>query len=101
MKKISSKKIEERILKIALELAKKGEGALFIIGDKVNYSPLIKQKIPKFNIFDVGASKLLISLATVDGAVIINTQGDVTAYGAMIKKAKPLTGYGSSFYFFS
>jgi len=89
------KKIEEKVLKIALELARKGEGALFVIGDKVKYDSLIKQKIQKFNIFDNGAEKILKSIATIDGAIIINKGGDVVGYGAMIKKAKPYVGYGT------
>lgn len=93
--KKSSKKIEEKILEISIELARKGEGALFVIGEKVNYSLLIKQKIGLFNLFETGSSKILKSIATIDGAVIINSEGDVVAYGAMIKKAKPFLGYGT------
>jgi len=89
------KKIQEKVLEIAIELAKKGEGALFVIGDKVKYDLLIKQKMQKFNIFDNGAEKILKSLATIDGAVIINKNGDVIGYGAMIKKSKPYVGYGT------
>ena len=89
------KKIEEKILGIALELAKKGEGALFVIGDKVKYDSLIKQKIQKFNIFDNGAEKILRSIATIDGAIIVNKNGDVVGYGAMIKRARPYVGYGT------
>jgi len=92
---IKLKKIEEKILGIALELAKKGEGALFVIGDNVKYDSLIKQKIQKFNIFDNGAEKIVKSIATIDGAIIINKNGDVIGYGAMIKKAKPYIGYGT------
>jgi len=95
MKKENLKKIQEKVLKIALEIAKKGEGALFVIGDDVEYSQLIKQKFEKFNIYDNGASKLLASIATIDGAVIISKKGDVMAYGAMIKKARPFIGYGT------
>jgi len=89
------KKIEEKVLEIAIELAKKGEGALFVIGDKVKYDSLIKQKLEKFNIFDSGAEKILKSIATIDGAIIIKKSGDVIGYGAMIKRSKPYTGYGT------
>jgi len=89
------KKIEEKILEIAVELAKKGEGALFVIGDKVRYDFLIKQRIKKFNLFDNSAEKTIRSIATIDGAVILNKKGDVLAYGAMIRGAKPLIGYGT------
>ncbi len=89
------KKIEEKILSIAVHLAKEGEGALFVIGDKVDYSILIKQKVKNFNLFDKGAEKILKSIAAIDGAVIVDTQGNVLAYGAMIRKTKPFVGYGT------
>jgi DNA integrity scanning protein DisA with diadenylate cyclase activity len=93
--KVTLKKVEEKILEVAIEIARKGEGALFVIGDKVNYASLVDQKIKKFSVFDEGARKMLVSLGTIDGAVIISTKGDVVAYGAMIKKAKPFKGYGT------
>lgn len=95
MVKKTIKLIQEKILEAAIELARKGEGALFVIGDKVNYSLLIKHKINKFSVFDQGARKMLVSLGTLDGAIIINKKGEVIAYGAMIKKAKPFIGYGT------
>lgn len=93
--KSKKRQIEEKVLTIALELAKKGEGALFVIGDKVKYELLIKQKIGHFNIFDSGGTKLLRSIATIDGAVIIDKKGNITAYGAMIKGARAFPGYGT------
>jgi len=90
-----NKKIEEKILNIAVHLAKEGDGALFVIGDRVDYSILIKQKVKNFNLFDRGAEKILKSIAAVDGAVIIDSEGDVMAYGAMIRKTKPFVGYGT------
>lgn len=90
-----NKKIEEQVLESAIELARKGEGALFVIADKVSYEKLIKQKLQKFNVLEKGARKLLVSLATIDGAVIINSKGDVVDYGVMIKKARAYPGYGT------
>lgn len=97
MKKQNKKEdsIQKVVLEAAVELAKKGEGALFIIGDHVNYEVLLKQKIFSFNVQDAGARKILVSIATIDGAVIISSKGEVTAYGAMIKKTKPFIGYGT------
>lgn len=89
------KKIEEKILNISVALARKGEGALFVIGDKIEYSVLIKQRFEKFNLFDQGSDKLLKSIATIDGSVIIDREGNVVAYGAMIKKTRPFVGYGT------
>lgn len=89
------KKIEEKVLNIAVYLARKGEGALFIIGDRADYTTLVKQRIEKFNLFDNGADKLLKSIATIDGCVVIDREGNVMAYGAMIKKTRPFVGYGT------
>lgn len=93
MKKI--KKVEEKILKVAIEVVRDGNGALFIIGDKVNYEKLFNQKFEPFNIFDKGAEKLLKGLAAIDGAIMIDKKGNVKDYGVMIKKTKPFLGYGT------
>ncbi|MFA5020433.1 MAG: DNA integrity scanning protein DisA nucleotide-binding domain protein [Candidatus Pacearchaeota archaeon] len=95
MPKENIKKIEEILLKISIEIAKSGEGALFVIGNKVEYSNLIKHKFGKLNVFQKGAEKILKGLAVIDGAVIINTKGELIAYGVMIKKARPFVGYGT------
>lgn len=95
MKKVSIKEIEEKILGVAIEIAKRGEGALFVIGNNVKYEKLMKQKIQKFNIFDVGSNKLLKSLAIIDGAMIIDSHGNLLEYGALIKHTKPLIGFGT------
>lgn len=94
-KRSKLKKIEEKILKLAINLAKKGDGALFVIGENIEYHSLMKQKLQPFNLFEKGSEKILRSLATIDGAVIIDREGNVTSYGAMIKKTKPYTGYGT------
>ncbi|MCL6500878.1 MAG: DNA integrity scanning protein DisA nucleotide-binding domain protein [Candidatus Pacearchaeota archaeon] len=94
MVKKKIKAIEEKILKIALEIAKKGDGALFVIG-KPNYSLLVKQEIKPFNVLEPGTEKTLKAIATIDGAVIINENGLVVNYGAMIKKTRPFLGYGT------
>ncbi|MFA7707588.1 MAG: DNA integrity scanning protein DisA nucleotide-binding domain protein [Candidatus Pacearchaeota archaeon] len=94
-KEVTTKKIEEEMLKVALELAKKGEGALFVIGDKIKYGRLLKQKFKPFNMFDKGARKVLVGLATIDGAVILDKKGNVKDYGAMIKGTKVFRGYGT------
>ena len=90
-----NKKIEEKILKIALALTKKEEGALFVIGEKVKYERLLKQKFKSFNVLDIGADKLLKGLAIIDGAIIIDPKGNIKDYGAMIKKARAFKGFGT------
>lgn len=87
-----SKKIEEILIQVALRIAKRGEGALFVVGD-VQYKPLINQQVPPFKAIE--NLKLLESLALMDGAVIINFNGFVEAYGVMIKSKKIFKDFGT------
>lgn len=89
------KKIEEILIQTGIEIAKKGEGALFIVSDKCKYTKLLDQKIEKFSIFEKGARKLLLSIAMIDGAVVINTKGIVVQYGAKIVSKSTFRGYGT------
>lgn len=87
--------IEKIILKIAIEIAKHGEGALFVIGDKVDYDRLMTKRFGKLSVFDKGAEKILKGLAVIDGAIIINTKGQLVDYGAMIKNTRAFVGFGT------
>lgn len=84
--------IEEVLVQVGLRIAKRGEGALFVVGD-VQYKPLVAQTVPSFKITD--NPKLLESLALIDGAVIINKDGSLKAYGVMIKSKKILKNHGT------
>jgi len=86
------KKIEETLIQVGLRIAKRGEGALFIVG-KVEYKPLVDQTVPPFNV--IGNPKLLESLALMDGAVIINGKGFMEAYGVRVKSKKVLKNFGT------
>jgi DNA integrity scanning protein DisA with diadenylate cyclase activity len=92
MNKKELKKLEELLIQVGLRIAKRGEGGLFVIGD-VEYKPLVDQNIPQFKAID--NPKLLESLALMDGAVIINKDGMVEAYGAMIKSKKTFKNFGT------
>ena len=92
MKKEKEKKIEEVLIQVGLRIAKRGEGALFVVGD-VDYKPLVDQSVPPFKV--VENPKLLESLALIDGAVIIDKQGMLKAYGVMIKAKKTLKNFGT------
>jgi DNA integrity scanning protein DisA with diadenylate cyclase activity len=89
------KKIEEILIQTGIEIAKKGEGALFIISNKCKYKKLLKQKIDKFSIFEKGAQKLLLSIAMIDGAVVVNREGVVVQYGAKLESKGVFRGYGT------
>jgi hypothetical protein len=86
------KKLEEVLIQVGLKIAKRGEGALFIVGD-VEYKPLVDQNIPPFKAME--NPKLLESLALMDGAVLIGKDGYVYAYGAMIKSKKTFKNFGT------
>ncbi|MFA5070761.1 MAG: DNA integrity scanning protein DisA nucleotide-binding domain protein [Candidatus Pacearchaeota archaeon] len=86
------KKLEEVLIQVGLRIAKRGEGALFVVGD-AEYKPLVNQKVPAFNVME--NPKLLESLALMDGAVIINKDGMMKAYGVMIKAKKTFKNFGT------
>ncbi len=91
-KGILPKEFEETLIEVGLKVAKRGEGALFVVGD-TKYKPLVDQKIQSFNV--VKNPKLLESLALMDGAVIIDKKGFLKAYGAMIKTTKTFKNFGT------
>jgi DNA integrity scanning protein DisA with diadenylate cyclase activity len=90
-----SKKIEQAVIEVAIEVVRKEEGALFVIGDDIKYEKLIKQEFKPFNILDSGARKVLVGLAMVDGAIIIDSKGTVRDYGVLIKNSKAFAGFGT------
>jgi len=89
------KLIEEKIIKIAIEIAQSGEGALFVIGQDIKYEKLIEKNFTNLNILEKGAEKILKGLAVIDGAMIIDNDGNLVSYGALIKNAKPFIGFGT------
>jgi len=92
MKSKYLKKLEEVLIQVGLRIAKRGEGALFVVGN-VEYKPLVKQTVPPFKV--ISNPKLLESLALIDGAVIIDKNGFLKAYGAMIKNKKVFKNFGT------
>ncbi|MDO8508295.1 MAG: DNA integrity scanning protein DisA nucleotide-binding domain protein [Nanoarchaeota archaeon] len=86
------KELEEALIQVGLRIAKRGEGALFVVGE-VDYKVLIDQNVPPF--LAVENPKLLESLALIDGAVIIKKDGLVEAYGAMVKSKFSLKNFGT------
>ena len=86
------KNLEEVLVQVGLRIAKRGEGALFVVGD-VKYRVLIDQTVPPFKVID--NPKLLESLALMDGAIIINKEGMLEAYGAMIQSTTAFKNFGT------
>ena len=89
-KKKEEKSLEEALIEVGLRIAKRGEGALFVVGD-VEYKPLVDQDVPPFNV--INNPKLLESLALMDGAVIIDKEGIMKAYGVMIKSRRTFKNF--------
>lgn len=86
------KKLEEVLIQVGLRIAKRGGGALFVVGE-VEYKPLVNQSIPPFKA--VENPKLLESLTLMDGAVIITKKGFVSAYGVRVKSTKVFKNFGT------
>lgn len=89
---LDSKQIEETLIQVGLRVAKRGEGALFVVGE-VDYKPLVEQSVAPFLVIE--NPKLLESLALMDGAVIIDKEGYMKAYGAKIKSTKVFKNFGT------
>ena len=88
----SAKEIEEKIIEVGLRIARRGEGALIVLGN-AKFKPLVEQKVPPLKITD--NLKLLESLALIDGAVIINHEGVMENYGVMIESKETMQDYGT------
>ena len=86
------KELQETLMQVGLRIAKRGEGALFVIGE-TEYSSLVDQTVPPFKVTE--NPKLLESLALMDGAVIIDKDGIMRSYGAMIKTTKTFKNFGT------
>ncbi len=89
------KKIEDVLVKAGTEIARKKEGALFVVSDNSQYKRLRQQQIQPFSVFEEGAVKMLASLGAIDGAVIINRNGIVVEYGVMLRAKGVFPGFGT------
>jgi hypothetical protein len=87
-------KIEKQLINMASRIAKQGKGCIFVIKEfGVDYEPLIEQDIKPFSIFE--NEKRLEALAILDGACIIDLQGNLTAYCVKIMNTRVFSGKGT------
>jgi DNA integrity scanning protein DisA with diadenylate cyclase activity len=86
------KQIQEILIQVSLRIAKRGEGALFVVGE-IDYKPLVDQSVAPFDVCK--NPKLLESLALMDGAVTINKDGFMDAYGVRVKSTKVFKNFGT------
>ena len=96
-KKYNFEDLGNRVIDVAIKVAKINEGALFVIGNNSKYDLHFPNFFNKnaISVFDEGIDKVLVKLATIDGAVIIDDEGIIQAYGARILNTDTLKGFGT------
>lgn len=87
------KELTEKIIQVALRIARSGKGALIIVGGNPQTLYKTESKINQFNIKD--DLKLFESLAIMDGAIILDDIGRMINYGVTVVPKKMLSGYGT------
>ena len=96
---MDKRKVYEEVLHTAKQIARTKEGALFVLCDerkiKSNYDLMFPQLLTNHSLKEQGMNKVIQKLATLDGAVIISYSGNILAFGAKLKKSKPMAGYGT------
>lgn len=96
---MDKRKVYEEVLHIAKQIARTKYGALFLLCDerkvKGNYELLFPQLLTSHSLNEQGMSKVIQKLATLDGAVLISYSGKILAFGAKLKRSKPIPGYGT------
>lgn len=87
------------ILNISKRLAKKHEGALFVIADREKIKGYYRPHYPQVqfleNLPTKGMDAVVEKLAALDGAVILTPEGEMIAYGSRILKSETLLGFGT------
>ncbi len=95
-----NKKTIAQITALVNEMANKKKGSFFII-TKQDISSKYERLYPdlfshkKINIKDKETQTLLIALAELDGAIVVDDDGYVIDYGVKIKRTKILLGHGT------
>jgi hypothetical protein len=86
--------VEKCLIEIALKIAREGKGCLFVMKEKnLDYDFLLPQDIKPFPVLD--NRRRLEALAIIDGACIIDSHGNLIAYGVKINHTKSYKGYGT------
>ena len=87
------------VLDISKRLAKKQQGALFIIADREKIKGYYRPHYPQVqfleNLPTKGMDAVVEKLAALDGAVILTPEGEMIAYGSRILKSETLLGFGT------
>lgn len=97
-KKFSNpERVQQVCLSIATDVAAEGEGCLIVVGKTNSYSELFPNffKRSENSVLDKGMDKVLVKLAQIDGAIIVNSKGFIQAYGARLTKSSSHHGSGT------
>jgi hypothetical protein len=89
---MEKRNLHEEIIKVCFKIARRGEKALILVGD-IDYKQLVEQEIKPFNV--IKNPKLLESLALMEGAIIIDKDGNMKAYGVKIKSKLTWKNFGT------
>lgn len=91
--------VMRNILNISKRLAKDNQGALFIIADRHKIDGFYRCHYPQIqfagNLLSKGMGAVVEKLATLDGAIIFSSEGEMIAYGSRILKSETLLGFGT------
>lgn len=89
-------KLQRLCVDTAMELTRQSDGGLIVIGDTRAYKTIYPNffKNQRVNALEPGMRKVLLKLAALDGAVILDPQGNVKAYGAHVLEQTPHPGFG-------
>lgn len=98
-KKLSAKeRVQQRCIEIAMEVAKSGgEGCLFVIGKTKKYSELFPNffRNSKTSVLEKGMDKVLGPISQIDGAIVVDPDGMIKAYGVRLTKQSSHQGHGT------
>jgi hypothetical protein len=97
---LEEKKVYKTLIDICIEFGNEKKGSFFIV-TKSNIKKYYKQIFPnlfegkKFNIFQKNVLPLVKKLAEMDGAIVLDEDGNLIANGVQVKISKPLPGHGT------
>ncbi len=99
MRKLIKEEVYNIVLELAKDIARETMGALFVIGPKKKfhgtYEPLYPEIIKGHYLHEKGMRIIIEKLAELDGAFLIAEDGELLAFGARIRKAASIPGYGT------
>lgn len=91
--------VVDRVLTLAKRMAKEGEGALFVIARADRVLGQVELHYPQLkhdgSVLDAGMDAVLLKLASLDGALVVSSEGQLLAYGARLRPQRTLPGFGT------